>query len=118
MSEEKTITENIVTKDGKTSRESITKITTYWNNMNPHYKKGIIVYGMATIGIFMWYNYTDGKNALAKIRQEKPLATREQEWKAVNEGIRGFSNFFSALFFPYTITSKIMPSVILVFNPK
>lgn len=118
MNKEGKITENIITKNGKTHYESITQITTYWNNINPYYRKGILLYGISTIGICICYNYIDGKNALFKIRQEHPLASNAQEWKAVRDGINGFENFWEALFFPYTAFSKIMPSVVLALNPK
>jgi hypothetical protein len=122
MSKEQISTENIITKavspDGKTSYEKITQIKTYWNNMNPYVKRGLILYGTVTFLCYGTYNYQDGKRALMDIRNKNPQCSPSEEWRAIRSGINSADNFFSALFFPYSVASKVMPSVILFMNPK
>jgi len=115
-------TEKIVTKavspDGNTSYEKITQIKTYWNNMNPYFRKVIISYALISIGCYAAYNYNDGKNALIDYRLKNHLSSQMDEWNAIKRGINSTENFFSALFFPYSVAEKIMPSIILYLNPK
>ncbi len=122
MSKEKTSTENIVTKlvspDGKTHYEKITQIKTYWNNMNPYMKRGLICYSSLTFICYAIYSYQDGKQALFNIRNKNPSCSSSDEWKAIRFGIKSLDNFVSALFFPFSIASKVMPAVILFMNPK
>jgi len=116
------VTENIVSKavslDGKSSYEKITQIKTYWNNMNPYIKRAVIFYTTVSILCYGIYNYQDGKNALLETRRKFPNALPSEEWKAIKNGIHGFDNFFSAVFFPYSVAEKVMPSIILFLNPK
>ena len=112
------ITTNIVSPDGKTRYERIIHIKTYWNNMNPYIKKGIILYSIISIICYGIYNYQDGKRALLDIRNKTPNCSTSDEWKAIKNGINSCNNFFSAILFPYSITSKIMPTIILGLNPK
>ncbi len=113
----KTLT-NTVSKDGKTKYQNITQIKTYWRNMNPYTKRGLILYSFISIICFGTYNYQDGKQSLLTFRKFKSNCTPAEEIKAITNGINSCSNFFSALFFPYSIVSKIIPNIIVLINPK
>jgi hypothetical protein len=103
---------NVLSKDGKT------EIKTYWENVNSYTKRGLLLYSFISIILFGTYNYRDGKNALMKIRTEKPQCTVSEEITAVKNGFNPVCNFFQSLFFPYSLGSRIVPSIIIYMNPK
>lgn len=120
---EEIITSKKTLEDGS-YHSRITKIRTYLSNMNPVVKKCLIGYGLISIGCYTVYNYNDGKNALKEYRlKSKDLNTKyvsdpEWEYKAVRNGINSYENFWSALFFPWSITRKIMPTIIILTHPS
>ena len=97
---------------------SITTIKTYWSNMNPLLKKVFIGYGCIAVSCYTVYNYADGSRTLKNYRITNPKSTPAEEWSAVRNGINSFDNFWSSLFFPWSITNKVMPAFILMTNPK
>lgn len=103
---------NVLSKDGRT------EIKTYWGNVNPYAKRGLFLYCFISIILFGTYNYRDGKNALVKIRATKPQCIVSEEITAVKNGIDSFSNFFQSLIFPYSLGSRLIPSIIIYMNPK
>lgn len=104
-------------ENGTTRFQRIETIRTYWRNMPPNFKLMFFAYGAVTAGCYAVYNYNDGKNALLDYRSRNTDTSATKEWKAIRDGIRSFDNFWDALFFPVTLSSKIMPSVILLMNP-
>ena len=98
--------------------ESVTKLTSYISEMNPIVKRCLIGYGVIVLACYTVYNYTDGKNALISYRSKNSAAQPMEEWKAIRDGIHSYDNFWSSIFFPWSISEKIMPSIILRLNPK
>ena len=102
--------------------ERVTRFKSYLNTVNPRVKKFFIGY-TTVVGIcYASYSYDDGKNALHEYRtrtKDEPYSPviAAQEWKAIRPGIKSGDNFWSSIFFPWTVTEKIMPSLILFANP-
>jgi hypothetical protein len=94
-------------------------IQRYWASTSPITRRFIIGYGIITIFCCTAYTYTDGKNALIKYRADHPsTSTVEGEWEAIKNNMNTAENFWSALFFPWSIAGKVMPSIVLLMNPK
>jgi len=105
-------------KNGNRYIERITMIRSYWTNMNPRIKSFFIGYGLITTSCYTVYNYNDGSNALTEFRTKYPTGTSIAEIRAIRDGIKSYDNFWSALFFPLSISEKIMPNLVLALNPK
>ena len=107
---------------GTTYFERIKTINTYWRNLPPNFKRLTIGYAALTAGCYAVYNYTDGKNALVDYRAKQKFSqnphSASSEWNAIKQGIRSYDNFWDALFFPWSISGKIMPSIVLILNPE
>jgi hypothetical protein len=103
---------------GTTYFERIKTINTYWRNMPPNFRRFFIGYGLVTAGCYGVYNYNDGKNALVDYRAKNGETTSTKEWKAIKDGIKSYDNFWDALFFPWSISGKIMPAIVLLLNPQ
>jgi hypothetical protein len=68
-------------------------------------------------------DYQDGKNALIKYRLLNPKVPGQmnpmnplKEYEAVRNGINYFSNFYDAIFFPFTLCGRVMPSIVMYLN--
>jgi hypothetical protein len=96
----------------------ITTIREHFSKMNPLAKKALICYGSIMLCCYASYNYSDGVNALKKIREKNPNSNYEDEWKAIRNGINSYENFWDAMWFPFSITSKIMPAIIMTIHKK
>jgi hypothetical protein len=71
------------------------------------------------------YNYSDGVKALHEYRgrnasgsMSDPNIVYQQEWNAIRKGINSYENFWDALWFPFSVASKIMPTVIMAVHKK
>lgn len=103
---------------GTTYFERIKTINTYWRNMPPNFRRLTIGYAAVTTGCYAVYNYNDGKTSLLEHRERNGRETSAiQEWNAIKQGIRSYDNFWDALFFPITLSGKIMPALVLFMNP-
>lgn len=117
----KTTVKNV---EGRTTTyfEKIKTINTYWRNMPPNFKRFTISYFAITSCCYAVYNYNDGKNSLIQYRNLQKtkypnvVVSTTEEWNAIKKGINSYDNFWDALFFPITLSSKIMPSIILLLN--
>lgn len=117
MQESKTT--EIITGDDKGNINSKFQIIkTTWKNIPSPYRKFIIGYGIIVFTSYISYNYNDGRKALIDYRIKNSNTTSQKEWTAIKDGINSFSNFWEAIFFPFSISEKIMPTVILYLNPK
>lgn len=118
---EKTVTKNVTNNtNGNKSRIEIVK--TMYRNTPPRVKFVGFSYMAATTCLYTAYNYVDGANALRKYRttneKNKIEYDSTQEWGAIKNGINYMSNFIDAIFFPLSAPAKILPAVILAFNPN
>ncbi len=99
----------------------IETISTKWSDTPESTRYFLLIYCITTVSCYATYNYNDGKRALLKYRKAKQngevINSPDGEWSSIKQGINHTDNLLSALFFPWTITEKIMPSVILYFNP-
>jgi hypothetical protein len=102
---------------GGTYFERIKIINTYWRNMPPNFRRLAIGYGAVTAGCYAVYNYNDGKNSLIDHRAKNGDTNASKEWIAIKQGIKSYDNFWDALFFPWSISGKIMPALVLLMNP-
>lgn len=116
---EKTVTKNMTNNvNGDKSRIEIVK--TMYRNTPPRVKFIGFSYFWATAFLYTAYNYVDGANALRRYRfvnKNKTDYDSTQEWGAITNGINYANNFCEALMFPISAPAKIMPAVILAFNP-
>jgi hypothetical protein len=117
---ETTSTETQVKQEIKngTFYNKITTIKESFHKMDPVKKKFIVGYGIIVMCCYASYNYSDGVRSLKNVRVKNPTSTYEEEWKAVRNGINSYENFWDALWFPFSITSKIMPTLIMITNKK
>ncbi len=103
---------------GTESKSIKTTIVTTWTNTPRGIRYLLLSYGIISIGCYAMYNYNDGTRALLNFRKSgKTIYGPPDEWTAIKKGINYTDNFFSALFFPWSITEKIIPNIILYFNP-
>jgi len=80
----------------------------------------MIKYGYVLISLFFYifYNYRDAKNALIKFREKSPNSDIQLEINEMRYNIKYFDNFFSSIFFPFSVSRKIIPMIVIFFNPK
>lgn len=107
--------ETIVTNDGS----KIEIIKTMYRNTPQGIKFSLAVYLLVSVGFYITYNYTDGANALKHYRSTKNTVTwdRSKELDVIRNSINYFTNFVDALLFPWSMSAKIIPNIILAFNP-
>lgn len=105
------------------------------SNMDPTIKLIFIVYFLCIPVNFIIASYSDGKNALLKYRSSSEYVNNvvnndavnkdhiikynsNKEWSIVYEECskNNYNNMISSLIFPYTVFSKIVPSLILALN--
>jgi hypothetical protein len=88
-----------------------------WENTDPAAKYATIVYlSLVTLTYFMT-SYNRGKSALLLARRSKKTS-REELWPIVHKACteKFFTDFFESVIFPYTIISKITPTIVFWLN--
>ncbi len=119
-----TFTETIEKVSADSNNYKIIKtISTKWNGTPSSIRYLLLGYTAVTITCYTVYNYNDGKRALLSYREYQKntgnkLHDIPDEWTAIKTKIKHIDNFISALFFPWSVTEKIIPSIILYLNPK
>jgi len=101
----------------KNSSETTTTIIKYWNNTSPFFKKCTLLYFSISVGFFFIYNYNDGKRELLNYRKQSDYK-KDNEFYVTKRSINGFENFFSALFFPYSMFEKVIPGIVIMMNKE
>jgi len=120
-----TLTQNKVLDDG-TYYQHVTHIQTYISNMDPRVKAMLVGYAVVVCVCYGVYSYSDGKLALNTFRTSdtnKQLYVKYdqnvafKEFKAIRNGINSWNNFWDACFFPFSLSEKVMPWIIMKLNP-
>jgi hypothetical protein len=99
-------------------------IHVFYTNLPTKYKKSTIIYvgGILTYNAFESYN--NSKMYLEKYRADDLTNNEKEEvkneWDAVKFGANhdAFERFFNSLIFPITITTNIIPMIVLMINKK
>jgi len=116
--EKLTTSNNSYIKDGKKFFER-TIIVETWNNLNPKVKFSLGAYVCISIMSYCFMSYHDSKDALYTYKTSKDV-TPIGKWNAVKFGASKnmYENMVSSFLLPYTVISKIIPSLVLYFNDK
>lgn len=115
-----TVTEEHVFKNG--TWRSVVKVV---RELPQPMKWGLVGYGVCFVGTYAAAQYREGQRALLQERANHPCdrtidenARRHGEYSAVVRALRAssFNNWWDAAFWPFTVVSKVMPTVIMALN--
>jgi hypothetical protein len=109
---------NVQTLADGTLHQQVEVVRSYWSNVPSTFRYALYGYIFMTACCYILYNYHDGRNALVQHRATSPSANPVEEWQAIRKGIRSWENFVSSMWFPYSLSEKVMPAIVLWLNPR
>ena len=117
----KEITSQNTEKKGEKLVTTIVNVKETFNNMGRTAKLGIAFYSGGILTYNLSSSYNAGVSALRQYRSEHGNDFNEDDaWNAVYKASReeSVSTAFCSLFWPFSIASKMAPSLVMIMNHK